>query len=78
MPVTIAEGAQLVGGLRCFDWSDDEIINPVFAFLTRVAVMIMQALGLQVVMPELNRNVFPFWVFLHDGVIYRGNDSDDA
>ena len=23
--VAIAEGAQLVGGLRCFDWSDDGI-----------------------------------------------------
>ena len=36
-------------------------INPVFAFLTRVAVMIMQALGLQVVMPELQPDAFPFW-----------------
>ncbi|STL38490.1 nicotinamide mononucleotide transport protein [Escherichia coli] len=59
--VAIAEGTQLVGGLRCFDWSDDGIINPVFAFLTRVAVMIMQALGLQVVMPELQPDAFPFW-----------------
>ncbi|EFC3170957.1 nicotinamide riboside transporter PnuC, partial [Escherichia coli] len=36
-------------------------INPVFAFLTRLAVMIMQALGLQVVMPELQPDAFPFW-----------------
>ena len=36
-------------------------INPVFAFLTRVAVMIMQALGLQVVMPELQPDAFQFW-----------------
>ncbi|HDS9690046.1 TPA: nicotinamide riboside transporter PnuC [Escherichia coli] len=36
-------------------------INPVFAFLTRVAVMIMQALGLQVAMPELQPDAFPFW-----------------
>ena len=36
-------------------------INPVFVFLTRVAVMIMQALGLQVAMPELQPDAFPFW-----------------
>ncbi|MEJ1916957.1 nicotinamide riboside transporter PnuC, partial [Escherichia albertii] len=36
-------------------------INPVFAFLTRVAVMIMQALGLQVAMPDLQPDAFPFW-----------------
>ena len=36
-------------------------INPVFAFLTRVAVIIMQALGLQVAMPELQPDAFPFW-----------------
>ncbi len=36
-------------------------INPVFAFLTRVAATIMQALGLQVVMPELQPDAFPFW-----------------
>ncbi len=59
--VAIAEGTQLVGGLRCFDWSDDGIYQSVFAFLTRVAVMIMQALGLQVVMPELQPDAFPFW-----------------
>lgn len=33
-------------------------INPVFAFLTRVAVIIMQALGLQVAMPELQPDAF--------------------
>ncbi|XPE50496.1 nicotinamide riboside transporter PnuC [Shigella flexneri] len=47
-------------------------INPLFAFLTRVAVMIMQALGLQVVMPELQRTLSRSG-FMHDGVIYRGN-----
>ncbi|WP_276322783.1 nicotinamide riboside transporter PnuC [Escherichia coli] len=31
--------------LRCFDWSDDVFINPVFAFLTRVAVMIIGCLN---------------------------------
>ena len=36
-------------------------IDPVFAFLTRIAVNIMQALGLQVVVPELQPDAFPFW-----------------
>ncbi|MCD9454674.1 nicotinamide riboside transporter PnuC [Klebsiella pneumoniae] len=36
-------------------------INPFFAFLTRIAVSLMQALGLQVTMPELQPVAFPFW-----------------
>ena len=36
-------------------------INPVFAFLTRVAVDIMQAFGLSVAMPTLAPDAFPFW-----------------
>lgn len=36
-------------------------IDPVFAVLTRVAVSIMQALGLNVAMPELQPDAFPFW-----------------
>lgn len=36
-------------------------IDPVFAFLTRAAVMLMQALGLNVVMPALQPDAFPFW-----------------
>ncbi|GLR10016.1 nicotinamide riboside transporter PnuC [Mixta theicola] len=36
-------------------------INPVFAFLTELAVTLMQALGLQVAMPELQPDAFPFW-----------------
>ena len=36
-------------------------INPVFAFLTRIAVALMQTLGLQVAMPELQPDAFPFW-----------------
>lgn len=59
--VAIAEGTQLVGGLRCSDWSDDGIYQSGVCILTRVAVMIMQALGLQVVMPELQPDAFPFW-----------------
>ena len=36
-------------------------INPFFAFLTRIAVSLMQALGLQFTMPELQPDAFPFW-----------------
>lgn len=36
-------------------------IDPVFAFLTELAVVLMQALGLQVTMPELQPDAFPFW-----------------
>lgn len=36
-------------------------IDPVFAYLTRIAVALMHALGLQVVMPALQPDAFPFW-----------------
>ncbi|CAO97333.1 nicotinamide riboside transporter PnuC [Erwinia tasmaniensis] len=36
-------------------------IDPVFAFLTRAAVMLMQSLGLNVGMPDLQPDAFPFW-----------------
>lgn len=36
-------------------------IDPVFGFLTRVAVSIMQTLGLNVTQPELQPDAFPFW-----------------
>lgn len=36
-------------------------INPVFAFLTKVAVSLMQSLGMNVAMPELQPDAFPFW-----------------
>lgn len=36
-------------------------INPVFAFLTRIAVWVMSAVGLNVTMPELQPDAFPFW-----------------
>ncbi|HDR2619839.1 TPA: nicotinamide riboside transporter PnuC [Enterobacter chuandaensis] len=36
-------------------------INLVFAFLTRVAVSVMSAMGLNVTMPELQPDAFPFW-----------------
>lgn len=36
-------------------------IDLVFAFLTRTAVAVMQALGLNVTMPELQPDAFPFW-----------------
>ncbi len=36
-------------------------INPVFAVLTRIAIGIMQGMGLSVVMPELQPDAFPLW-----------------
>lgn len=36
-------------------------INPVFAWLTRIAVTVMQSLGLTVTMPQLQPDAFPFW-----------------
>ncbi|MCW1874812.1 nicotinamide riboside transporter PnuC [Erwinia sp. INIA-01] len=36
-------------------------IDPVFAFLTRTSVVLMQGMGLNVVMPELQPDAFPFW-----------------
>ncbi|KAB8313058.1 nicotinamide riboside transporter PnuC [Erwinia endophytica] len=36
-------------------------INPVFAWLTHVAVSLMQGLGLSVAMPALQPDAFPFW-----------------
>ncbi|MFB0713433.1 nicotinamide riboside transporter PnuC [Buttiauxella noackiae] len=36
-------------------------IDPVFAFLTRTAVSVMHALGLNVTMPDLQPDAFPFW-----------------
>ena len=36
-------------------------INPVFAVLTKVAVSLMQSLGMNVSMPELQPDAFPFW-----------------
>ncbi len=36
-------------------------IDPVFAFLTRTAVALMNALGFTVAMPALQPDAFPFW-----------------
>jgi nicotinamide mononucleotide transporter len=36
-------------------------IDPVFAFLTRVAVSVMNSIGLNVSMPQLQPDAFPFW-----------------
>ncbi|MFZ3389378.1 nicotinamide riboside transporter PnuC [Buttiauxella gaviniae] len=36
-------------------------IDPVFAFLTHTAVSVMQALGMNVTMPDLQPDAFPFW-----------------
>lgn len=36
-------------------------IDPVFALLTRVAVNVMQGMGMNVAMPTLQPDAFPFW-----------------
>lgn len=36
-------------------------IDPVFAFLTQVAVSVMQSLGINVTQPVLEPDAFPFW-----------------
>ncbi|WP_407436193.1 nicotinamide riboside transporter PnuC [Lelliottia sp.] len=36
-------------------------INPVFGYLTHIAVSVMSSLGLNVTMPELQPDAFPFW-----------------
>lgn len=36
-------------------------IDPVFAVLTHIAVSVMQSIGLNVAMPELQPDAFPFW-----------------
>ncbi len=36
-------------------------INPVFAWLTRIAVTVMHSMGLSVTMPPLQPDAFPFW-----------------
>lgn len=36
-------------------------IDPVFAFLTRVTVTIMQSMGVNAVMPQLQPDAYPFW-----------------
>lgn len=36
-------------------------IDPVFAMLTRVMLALLQTIGMQVAMPELQPDAFPFW-----------------
>ncbi|EBS8366349.1 nicotinamide riboside transporter PnuC [Salmonella enterica subsp. diarizonae serovar 50:z:-] len=36
-------------------------IDPVFAMLTRVMLALLQTVGIQVAMPELQPDAFPFW-----------------
>jgi len=36
-------------------------IDPVFGFLTRTAVSLMQGVGISVAMPQLQPDAFPFW-----------------
>lgn len=57
LPKAIAWLAVCVGAIGLMTM----FIDPVFAFLTRIAVTVMQALGLQVSLPELQPDAFPFW-----------------
>lgn len=36
-------------------------IDPIFIFLTRISVTILQALGMNVAMPDIAPDAFPFW-----------------
>ncbi|VFS24202.1 protein PnuC [Salmonella enterica subsp. enterica serovar Typhimurium] len=53
-------------------------IDPVFAVLTRVAVAIMQMLGVTGDNARTATGRFPVLGLLHDGAVYRGDDSDDT
>ncbi len=52
-------------------------IDRVFAWLTQIAVAVMQGLGLNVPMPELQPDAFPFWDSCDDGAVDCGDDPDD-
>lgn len=57
LPKALGWGAGSVVAILLMTWW----IDPVFAFLTRTAVALMQGLGLNVVMPELQPDASPFW-----------------
>ncbi|VEC54408.1 nicotinamide mononucleotide transport protein [Escherichia coli] len=59
--VAIAEGTQLVGGLRCFDWSDDGIYQSGVCIFDPRGSHDHASIRIQVVMPELQPDAFPFW-----------------
>ena len=57
MPKALAWAAVCVIGIGLMTFN----IDRVFAWLTQVAVAVMQGLGLNVQMPELQPDAFPFW-----------------
>ncbi|MDF7657338.1 nicotinamide riboside transporter PnuC [Erwiniaceae bacterium L1_54_6] len=57
LPKALGWGAACVIGIGLMTL----YIDPVFAFLTRIALNIMQSMGLHVVMPQLQPDAFPFW-----------------
>ncbi len=52
-------------------------INPFFAFLTRIAVSLMQALGLQLAYAGTAAGCFPVLGLLYDGAVGGGDDLND-
>ncbi|MDE1188342.1 MAG: nicotinamide riboside transporter PnuC [Pantoea sp.] len=57
LPKALGWGAACVLGIGLMTL----YIDPVFAFLTHIAVSMMQGMGLHVVMPQLQPDAFPFW-----------------
>ncbi|AIN20177.1 nicotinamide mononucleotide transporter PnuC family protein [Yersinia rochesterensis] len=57
LPKALAWGAVCVAGIALMTLN----IDTVFAWLTRAAVTVMQSLGVNVQMPELQPDAFPFW-----------------
>lgn len=57
LPKLLGWGAAIVVAIALMT----RYIDPVFAFLTQTAVSLMQNLGLNVVMPQLQPDAFPFW-----------------
>ncbi|MTD26788.1 nicotinamide riboside transporter PnuC [Erwinia sorbitola] len=57
LPKLLGWGAAIVVAIALMT----RFIDPVFAFLTHASVSLMQSLGLNVVMPQLQPDAFPFW-----------------
>jgi len=57
LPKLLGWGAAIVVAIALMT----RYIDPVFAFLTQAAVSLMQGMGLNVVMPQLQPDAFPFW-----------------
>lgn len=57
LPKLLGWGAAIVVAIALMT----RYIDPVFALLTQTAVSLMQVLGLNVAMPQLQPDAFPFW-----------------